>query len=49
VQTDGKWSLYPVENVEELELRRKEAGLSSMEEYKKMLEQIYPGDWSDLK
>jgi uncharacterized protein DUF6624 len=49
VQTGGKWRLYPVENVEELELRRKEAGLSSIEEYKKMLEQIYPGDWSDLK
>jgi hypothetical protein len=38
---DGKMEPYPIADEKGLERRRKEAGLSSMAEYRKMLEQVY--------
>jgi hypothetical protein len=48
VQRNGKWSLYPVENPEYLNQRRLEAGLCSIEEYKKGFKEAYHLDDTDF-
>jgi len=41
IQKEGKFSLYPVEDRSQLNLRRHEAGLCMIEEYKEELKQYY--------
>ena len=41
IQKEGKFSLYPVEDRVQLNLRRQEAGLCTIEEYQAELQQIY--------
>lgn len=41
IQKDGKFCLYPVENIEHLDERRLQMGLNTIDEYKKQMQMVY--------
>lgn len=41
IEKEGKFSLYPIEDRVQLDLRRQEAGLCTIEEYQEQLKQCY--------
>lgn len=40
-RVDGKWEPYPIADEKNVDRRRKEAGLSSLAEYRKVIEEMY--------
>lgn len=46
---DGKMEPYPIEDEANVDRRRKEAGLSSMAEYRKQIEKLYRAKGADKK